>query len=104
MSSNQIISFSLYGSLPLYTVGAVKNAELVHKIYPDWTARFYIDGTVPHETVAALRDRGAQVISVDAENRGPMYGRYWRLWVAAEPEVDRFIVRDVDSRLNWREK
>jgi hypothetical protein len=31
-------------------------------------------------------------------------GRFWRFWVAADPAVERFIVRDVDSRLNPRER
>jgi hypothetical protein len=35
---------------------------------------------------------------------GPHYGRYWRFWVASDPSIERFIIRDVDSRLNPREK
>jgi hypothetical protein len=59
MDGLKVISFSLYGDRELYTVGAVINAELVHKIYPGWVARFYVDETVPGEVVSALKDRGA---------------------------------------------
>lgn len=102
--TKQIVSFSLYGSSPIYTVGAIENAELVHTIYPGWTARFYIDETVPKDVIPALRERGAQIVLVDAPLLGPMYGRYWRMWVAADPDVKYFIIRDADSRINTREK
>jgi len=102
--TKQIVSFSLYGSSRIYTVGAVENAELVHTIYPGWTTRFYIDETVPNDVISALRERGAQIVLVDAPLLGPMYGRYWRMWVAADPDVERFIIRDADSRVNTREK
>ena len=100
----RIISFSLYGQLPLYTDGAIANAELAHRFYPGWTTRFYVDDTVPAGVVAALRERQADIVRVTAPSLGPLYGRYWRFWIAAEPDVDHFIVRDADSRLNAREK
>ncbi len=99
-----IISFSLYGQLPLYTDGAIANAELAHRFYPGWTTRFYVDDTVPADVVAALRERQADIVRVTAPSLGPLYGRYWRFWIAAEPHIERFIVRDADSRLNAREQ
>jgi len=99
-----IISFSLYGDLSLYTEGAIENAKLIHHIYPGWIARFYIDDTVSAETRAALTAHGAEVVLVKDPSLGPMYGRYWRAWVASEPGIERFIVRDADSRINSREK
>lgn len=100
----RIISFSLYGDLPLYNDGAIANAELIHRIYPGWTARFYVDDTAPADVVAALRERQADIVPVTAPSLGPLYGRYWRFWIAADPGVERFIVRDADSRLNTRER
>lgn len=100
----KIISFSLYGSLPLYTDGAIANAELAAELYPGWTVRFYVDDTTPADVVSALRARHAEILPVTAPRLGPMYGRYWRFWIAAEPDIERFIVRDADSRLNTREK
>ncbi|WP_315831649.1 hypothetical protein [Bradyrhizobium prioriisuperbiae] len=99
----RIISFSLYGNLPLYTDGAITNAELATHLYPGWTVRFYVDETTPADVVSALRARQAEILRVAAPRLGPMYGRYWRFWVAAETGIERFIVRDVDSRLNTRE-
>ena len=89
----KIVSFSLYGSLPIYTEGAIRNAELVRRFYPGWTARFYVDRTVPDDVVAALREREADIVRVE-KNLGPMYGRYWRMFVAADPDVELFLIRD----------
>ena len=41
----KIISFCLWGDLPKYNVGAIRNAELAQKIYPDWICRFHIANT-----------------------------------------------------------
>ena len=52
----KIIAFSLWGDTPMYTVGAVRNAELVPKVYGDsWTSRFYISNDVPSEVVEKLK-------------------------------------------------
>lgn len=103
MGLRRIVSFSLFNDIPLYTEGAIKNAQLIHSIYPGWIARFYVDHTVPSQVTDALVNCGSEIVHVDAPSLGPQYGRYWRFWIAAEPEVERFIVRDVDSRLNSRE-
>jgi len=98
-----IISFSLYGADPLYCEGAVINAILANEVYPGWRCRFYVDNQVPEQYTKKLEHLQCEVIQVD-KTLGSLYGRYWRFWVAADSNVDRFIVRDVDSRLNTREK
>jgi hypothetical protein len=103
-NGKRVVSFSLYGDLALYTKGAIENAELIHRIYPGWDARFYIDHTVAADTRAALIARGAKIVDVVTPSLGPMYGRFWRAWIAAEPGIECFVVRDVDSRINSREK
>ena len=100
----QIISFSVYGDRRLYCEGALRNTELAPIFYPGWTCRFYYDDSVPPDYVRELAARGAELVKVTKPSLGPMYGHYWRMWVAADPQVDRFIVRDADSRLNPREK
>jgi hypothetical protein len=98
-----VISFSLYGDAPYYCEGAIRNALLAPEVYPGWRCRFYVDSSVPERYVTALQKRGCEIVFV-SKKLGPMYGRYWRFWVAADPSVERFIVRDVDSRLGPREK
>jgi hypothetical protein len=99
-----IISFSLYGDLPIYCEGALSNIDLAKIHYPGWVCRFYVDDTVPNLVLDKIAATGAELIHVTTPSLGPMYGRFWRFWVADDPDVDRFVVRDVDSRLNPREK
>jgi hypothetical protein len=85
---------SLYGSLPSYNEGVVKNAELAIDLYPGWTLRVYVDETVPRDTIVRLSRRPVEIVNVTAESLGPRYGRFWRFWVAGDANLDRFIVRD----------
>ena len=52
----KIISFSLWGRDPKYTVGAIKNAELAKEIYPGWICRFYCANDVPNPIIFQLED------------------------------------------------
>ena len=94
-----MITYSLYGKTPKYVLGAVRNAERISTVFPGWTARFYIDmGTVPSEVVSALQKTGAELVPIDMARHGSQ-SMFWRFWAAADPTVERFISRDVDSRL-----
>lgn len=96
----KIISFSVFGSKPMYLRGAVRNAELAPTIYPGWTARFYCERGLP--ILGELRALGAEVVEMPPEPG--VSGAFWRFLAAAEPNVERVIFRDADSRLNVREK
>ena len=100
---SRIISFSLYGSAPLYCEGAIRNLELARAVYPGWRCRFYVDESVPQRYLDALALRGAEILHV-GKGPGPSYCRFCRFLPAADPTVERFIVRDTDSRLNVRER
>jgi hypothetical protein len=99
----RVISFSLFGSQPLYCEGALRNALLVESIYPGWQCRFYVDQSVPQRYIQNLEASGAEIIPMPAAS-GLARGLFWRFLVAADPEVERFVVRDADSRLNGRER
>ncbi len=97
-----VISFSLFGDNPKYTVGAIENAKLAPKIYPEWEYRYYVDGSVPVTTIMELMDLGANVIE-KRRTRG-YEALFWRFECLHDQLVDAWISRDVDSRLNIREK
>ena len=102
----KVISFSLWGDNTRYTVGAVRNAELAQKVYPDWECWFYIAAStkVSSPWVAAqlgMMDN-CRVIEVDEE--GDWDAMCWRFLPAGDPDVDVMISRDCDSRLWFREK
>lgn len=100
MEERRIISFSLWGSAPMYLRGAVLNAQLAKTVYPGWKCRFYVGKDVEESVRADLVSLGSELVEVDDP---PSVGYSWRFMVADDPNVDRFIVRDCDSRLSVRE-
>ncbi len=98
-----IISFSLFGNNPKYLQGAIRNAMIARHLYPDWTARFYVDESTPSEVTKALGREGAQLRRVGGLP-ADRFGTFWRFLVEDDPDVDFFIVRDCDSILNIKER
>lgn len=98
-----VVSFSLWGNTPLYTRGAVENAEQVPKLLPGWECRIYHDDSVPPEILAGLAARGARLVAM-APHRETSLGLFWRFFAACDSTVRRFVCRDVDSRPSLREK
>lgn len=98
----RIVSFSLWGDNPKYTIGALYNAELVSEIYPGWTARFYVGKSTPINVGKKLEKLGSEVVYMD--DHGNWTGMFWRFYPAGESDVEIMISRDTDSRLSFREK
>ena len=94
----KIISFSLWGSNPKYIQGAIENVRLQKMYYPDWKCRFYVDNTV--DIVEKLQEDAEIRHMPDSDDH---FGLFWRFLPLDDPTIERFIVRDTDSRLNVRE-
>ncbi len=101
--NNKIISFSLWGNNPKYTIGAIKNAELALQYYPDWSCRYYIGESVPVEIVSIL-EQFTNVQIRFMEEAGDWNSMFWRFYAAGDDDVEIMISRDTDSRINRREK
>ena len=121
----KVISYSLWGRNKIYTIGALKNLKLAKKVFPDWICRFYIDSSVPNNILNKMRVyKNCEIVNVEniLKKKKPLininkvlhqqkskkvegwYGMLWRILVMVDPEVSYFLLRDCDSRLNWREK
>jgi len=88
-----VISFCLYGNNPMYTTGLLRNLELAKKVYPEWDVWVYYA-----DVSKAIIDKcDAHMINMEGSE---LPGMFWRFL----PDVDRFIVRDTDSRLSMRER
>jgi protein O-GlcNAc transferase len=99
----KIISFSLWGDNPKYTVGAIKNADLALDIYPDWICRFYIGKSTPISIVNELKMKSnTEIIKMNED--GDWNSMFWRFLPISEDDTDIMISRDCDSRLSNREK
>jgi hypothetical protein len=90
------------GSSPRYADGALANAELVRQVFPGWSMRVYHDNSVPAPLLQELTKLGVELRDMTAS--GLTNQMTWRFSVASDPTVERFIVRDLDSRLSIREK
>lgn len=100
-----VISFGLYGNNPKYVAGALRNVELQPKYFPGWICRFYHDDSVPSHILKELRELNAELVNMAGASQfsGSVAGTFWRFLVADDKTVDRFIIRDSDSRLNPRD-
>eukprot|EP00607_Mallomonas_marina_P000885 CAMPEP_0182437496 /NCGR_PEP_ID=MMETSP1167-20130531/85083_1 /TAXON_ID=2988 /ORGANISM="Mallomonas Sp, Strain CCMP3275" /LENGTH=424 /DNA_ID=CAMNT_0024630437 /DNA_START=130 /DNA_END=1401 /DNA_ORIENTATION=- len=98
-----VISFGLYGGKEKYTVGAIRNAEIAKIYFPGWICRYYVTSDVPETIITRLTELGSEILPVP-KGMGYASGMFWRFMVGADNTVDRYIVRDVDSRLNARDR
>lgn len=98
----KIISFSLWGNNSKYSIGAIKNAELTSAIYPNWISRFYIHKDVDQKYIDQIRKLNTQVLIM--EENADWKAMMWRYLPAKDQDVELFISRDCDSRINNREK
>lgn len=99
----RVIAFGLYGSRDKYNIGAIHNAELVNTYFPGWICRFYVTSDVPNATITSLKLLGSEIEEIPS-GMGYTSGMFWRFMVADDPTVDRYIIRDSDSRLNARDR
>lgn len=97
-----VISFSLFGQHPRYLDGAIENVIAARQHYPGWTCRFYVDDSVPTETLRRLEAEGATLRHMPRPPR-PADALFWRFLAAEDPTVTWFLVRDADSVVNPRE-
>jgi len=97
----KVISFSLWGSNPKYTIGAIRNAELTPIIYPGWVSRFYCGLSVPIDIINTLKSLPyTEVIIMDVD--GDWTGMFWRFYACEDSDV--MLSRDTDSRISVRER
>lgn len=94
------IAFSLYGSDPRYLVGTVENARMARSFYPGWQVHVWTD----HQNTRVTRQLHGWDVRVHLGPRTGLFnGMFWRFLIHDLPGVERYIVRDVDSRFSRRE-
>ncbi len=100
----RVISFALWGDNPTYNIGAIKNAELATKYYPDFECWYYIHiPTVPNSTITELQKLpNTKIINKfgDVNTCKPMM---WRFEAIDDSDVEIMMSRDTDTRILERE-
>ena len=99
----KLICFSLWGDDKKYLHGALENAELSKRFYPDWRCRYYISrDNTPKNICEKLNSYdNCEIVWNDETNSQSQ--RILRFAPLCENDVDYFIVRDLDSRVGERE-
>ena len=96
----KIVSFSLWGDIPMYNAGAVSNAKLLPLIYPGWDMIVYYDNTVPANTISELKTLNVTLCNMTEKNISPAF---WRYYIIDNKDYNYCIFRDCDSRVSERE-
>jgi len=93
------VVFGLYGTIPKYIKGTIRNVKLVKALYKSWDPVVFVDPvTVTPGVIKELKSLGAVVFESPDYKRAAA-----RFFIIDMPEYERFVSRDVDSRINWRE-
>tara|TARA_B100001093_G_scaffold329155_1_gene314154 strand:- start:2809 stop:3543 length:735 start_codon:yes stop_codon:yes gene_type:complete len=107
----KIITFSLWGNIPCYTVGAIKNALLAKKYFPEWICRYYYDNTVPNEIIEKLNSfDNTELIFIEKPSGATkwklpgQFGMLWKFYAFNDDDVEIWLSRDTDSRISPYEK
>ena len=107
----KIIVFSLWGNIPCYTVGAIKNALLAKKYFPEWICRYYYDNTVPNEIIEKLNSLdNTELIFIEKPSgatnwkEAGQFGMLWKFYAFNDNDVEIWMSRDTDSRISPYEK
>jgi len=98
-SERKAVVFGLYGTIPKYIKGTIRNVKLVKALYKSWDPVVFVDsGTVSPALIEELKSLGAVVFASPDYKRAAA-----RFFIIDDLNYDRFVSRDVDSRINWRE-
>lgn len=105
---SNIISFSLYGNNPLYTLGAIENARLCNIIYPEWEVYIFVHNTVCKNIIKMLNNYNVNIIIIDkiypVEKEIIAKCTFWRFLILLKKNINYVIFRDCDSRVNYKER
>lgn len=96
------IGFSIWGEDPTYVDGALANIEAAKEIYPGWSCFFFVQDSVPIESVVLLSSMGGQIVFCRSKN--PWEGLFHRFLLVDNDLVETCIIRDTDSLVNVREQ
>ena len=102
MDDLNVCSFALIYNKDEHVTGALRNVLLAKKLLPNWTIRVYVSSNLPEMTYHVLASYGAQIILVN-ETEVTIKPIYLAYLVADDPNVTRFIVRNVTHRLSPRQ-
>jgi protein O-GlcNAc transferase len=88
----KVISFSLWGDNPKYTMGAIKNSLLRNKFYPEWEMRVYHDSSVPSYILEELKGNNVKLVERDNQNHS---NAMWRFSPASQETATLVYLKEM---------
>ena len=99
---NKVISFSLWGNNPRYSIGAIRNCEIANEYYRGWNINIYYYDIEQHYIDRLNEFKNVNLIY--SEDKLFISPYFWRFFAFFEPNNTFVLSRDCDSRLSLREK
>ncbi len=106
MHGKKILSICIYGNREMDYVGLKENLGLLPVIYPEMEARLYAHTSSDMKRIQNIVHDSpvvCEVAPVDASH-GKKSTQVYRFMPLEDPGVSLFISRDLDSRINYRER
>lgn len=106
-SHKRILSYSLFannsGAVPEFLVyGLRQNIKAAKLVYPDWILRLYVINVSSAFIDDMAKEETVEIVEcVPAGTKAKQM--LWRFFAYDDPKVARFLSRDLDSRLTFRE-
>ena len=103
----------LYKKFTFFIQGIADNLDLMPHHYPGWIIRVYYDLEPDDPELRLLCDLACSNPSLDichvrnnpaSGDISQIFAMNWRFFPTLDPNVDIFVSRDLDSRINSREK
>lgn len=107
----KLLSYCVYGGRQIYYDGidiVIRDARKL-SLYKDWHVRVYHDGQIPKSKIDEY-EKIENVHLCDARklprygNISNILGKFWRVLPMADPSIDLFCPRDLDSNILTREE
>lgn len=103
-TNKKIISYSLYGNNPRYTLPLLENSRISTSLYHDWTIYVYHDNTVSQDYLNQLKQNNVVTINIEKSDHLNLPPKMWRFLPIKNSNIDCVVFRDSDSLLTQRER
>lgn len=101
----KVISYCLWGNQLIYNIGAIENAKIATKLFPEYECWYYIHyDSVPNYIIRQLSELKNVRIFFKYGDISQLKPRMWRFEAIDHPKVEIMLSRDTDTRLLHREK
>ena len=96
------LSFCLYNPYnPYYYVGLLENIAIAQRDFPGWAIYVYIGNDVDLDFQEKLLELGCRLRQTGEIGDVNMVYRFFAI---DEPDIDLMVVRDIDSRVHWKDQ